>query len=121
MFGRTPSDDGIPCRGLNRPSFPVGRVVDHRRRPLRRAHPVVAWLMLDLGKTEDLQHGRHVVPEAARRPFFSPYRPPTGLSDDRAHASTVPSFAGFCSSALPSGIQSPRAFSIECRSSIARR
>ena len=39
----------------------------------------------------------------------------------RAHASTVPAAAGFCSSALPSSIQSPCALSIACRSSIARQ
>lgn len=56
-----------------------------------------------------------------RRPFLSPYQPPTGLSADRAHASTEPSFAGFCSSAFPRGTQSPWASSIAWRSSIARR
>ena len=55
-----------------------------------------------------------------RRPFLSPYQPPTGLSGERAHASTVPSAAGFCSSALPRSIQSPCSFSIAWRSSSAR-
>ena len=64
--------------------------------------------------------GGMYMPNRPRRPFFRPYQPPTGLSSDRPHASTVPSFAGFCSSALPSSIQSPCAFSIACRSSIAR-
>ena len=48
-------------------------------------------------------------------------QPPTGLSGERPQASTVPSCAGFCSSALPSGTQSPRSFSIACRSSMQRR
>ena len=41
--------------------------------------------------------------------------------DERPHTSTVPSAAGFCSSALPSGIQSPCFLSIACRSSMQRR
>src|SRR6202011_2535489 len=53
-------------------------------------------------------------------PFLNPYQPPTGFFADLPQASTVPSAAGFCSSALPSGTQSPFAFSILCRSSIAR-
>src|SRR5438132_5789240 len=61
------------------------------------------------------------MPKRPRSPFFSPYQPLTGFFGDRPHASTVPSTAGFCSSALPSGIQSPWFFSIACRSSIARR
>src|SRR4030088_1184721 len=50
--------------------------------------------------------GGTYMPKRPRKPFFSPYQPPTGFLDERAHASTVPSAAGFCSSALPSGIQS---------------
>jgi DNA-binding transcriptional ArsR family regulator len=42
------------------------------------------------------------LPKRPRRPFFSPYQPPTGFSGERPQASTVPSAAGFCSSALPS-------------------
>src|SRR5690349_10285230 len=60
------------------------------------------------------------MPKRPRRPFFIPYQPPTGLSGERPHASTEPSGAGFCSSAPPSGIQSPWALSMACRSSIAR-
>jgi hypothetical protein len=56
-----------------------------------------------------------------RSPFFNPYQPPTGFSADRAHASTVPSATGFCSSALPSNTQSPCALSIARRSSRQRR
>src|SRR5439155_26339011 len=41
----------------------------------------------------------------------------TGFSGERAQASTVPSAAGFCSSVLPSGIQSPCCVSIVDRSS----
>ena len=60
------------------------------------------------------------MPKRPRRPFFSPYQPPTGLSGERPHASTVPSAAVFCSSAAPSGTQSPCSSSQACRSSIAR-
>src|SRR2546430_16269648 len=61
------------------------------------------------------------IPKRPRRPFFRPYQPLTGFFGDRPHASTVPSAAGFCSSALPRGIQSPYFLSIASRSSIARR
>src|SRR6185437_14628874 len=64
--------------------------------------------------------GGMYTPNRPRRPFLSPYQPPTGLSSDRPHASTEPSGAGFCSSAPPSGIQSPWALSMAWRSSIAR-
>src|SRR5207342_1528341 len=43
--------------------------------------------------------GGMYTPNRPRRPFFRPYQPPSGLSSDRPHASTVPSAAGFCSSA----------------------
>ena len=62
------------------------------------------------------------MPKRPRSPFFRPYQPFAGfIGDRRPHASTVPSAADFCSSALPSGIQSPCVFSIACRSSIALR
>src|SRR5205807_821798 len=61
------------------------------------------------------------MPKRPRSPFFSPYQPLTGFFGDRPHASTVPSAAGFCSSALPRGIQSPCFSSIACRSSMALR
>src|SRR3979411_888622 len=64
--------------------------------------------------------GGTYIPKRPRKPFFSPYQPPTGFFGERAHASTVPSAAGFCSSALPSGIQSPCCLSILCRSSRPR-
>src|ERR1700694_4284274 len=64
--------------------------------------------------------GGTYIPKRPRKPFFSPYPPPTGFLGERAHASTLPSAAGFCSSALPSGIQSPCCFSILCRSSSPR-
>src|SRR6266550_7461983 len=64
--------------------------------------------------------GGMYMPNRPRRPFLSPYQPPTGFFEDLPQASTVPSAAGFCSSALPSGIQSPCFLSIACRSSIAR-
>ena len=59
------------------------------------------------------------IPNRPRSPFLRPYQPPTGLSAERAHASTVPSFAGFCSSALPSSTQSPR--SLEHRVQVVDR
>src|SRR3979411_2748704 len=61
--------------------------------------------------------GGTYIAKRPRKPFFSPYQPPTGFFGERAHASTVPSAAGFCSSALPSGIQSPCCFNILCRHS----
>ncbi len=54
-------------------------------------------------------------------PLRVPYQPPTGLASDRPQASTVPSGAGFCSSAPPSGTQSPCSPSHAARSSMARR
>src|SRR6202521_3592614 len=65
--------------------------------------------------------GGKYIPKPPLRPFFNPYQPPTGLLGERPHASTVPSFAGFCSSALPSSIQSPCCLSISCRSLMQRR
>ena len=44
--------------------------------------------------------GGTYIPNRPRNPFFSPYHPPTGFFVDRPQASTVPSAAGFCSSAL---------------------
>src|SRR3989441_331263 len=64
--------------------------------------------------------GGTYMPNRPRKPFFSPYQPPTGFLGERAHASTVPSAAGFCSSALPSGIQSACCLSILCKSSRPR-
>src|SRR5664279_2156959 len=52
-------------------------------------------------------NGGIYIPNLPRNPFFSPYHPPTGFLEERPQASTVPSFAGFCSSALPRSIQSP--------------
>ena len=60
------------------------------------------------------------MPTLPRNPFFKPYHPPTGLFSARPHASTVPSLAGFCSSALPSSIQSPCFLSMACKSSRIR-
>ena len=51
-------------------------------------------------------------PNRPRRPFLRPYQPPSGLSAERPQASTLPSGAGFCSSAPPSGTQSPFSLSI---------
>ena len=64
--------------------------------------------------------GGRYMPNRPRYPLRSPYQPPAGLSADRPHASTVPSAAGFFSSAAPSGTQSPWPFSQACRSSTAR-
>ncbi len=52
------------------------------------------------------------IPNRPRSPFFKPYQPFTGFFGERPHASTVPSAAGFCSSVLPSSIQSPCSRSI---------
>ena len=46
--------------------------------------------------------GGTYIPKRPRSPFFRPYQPLTGLVLERPQASTVPSAAGFCSSALPS-------------------
>jgi hypothetical protein len=54
-----------------------------------------------------LSRGGTYIANRPRNPFFNPYQPPTGLFGERAQASTVPSAAGFCSSALPSSIQPP--------------
>src|SRR4030095_3212051 len=65
-------------------------------------------------------NGGIYIPNRPRSPFFNPYQPPTGFFSERPHASTVPSFAGFCSSALPSSIQSPFFLSIACKLSMHR-
>ena len=60
------------------------------------------------------------MPNRPRYPLRRPYHPPSGLSDARPNASTVPSAAGLLSSAAPSGTQPPCATSQAWRSSIAR-
>src|SRR3989454_10961258 len=65
--------------------------------------------------------GGTYTPKRPRKPFLSPYQPPIGFFGDRPQASTVPSVAGFCSSALPSAIQSACFLSIACRSFRHRR
>jgi hypothetical protein len=60
------------------------------------------------------------MPTRPRSPFFSPYHPPIGLSAERPQASTVPSLAGFCSSADPSSTQSPRSRTMADKSSMTR-
>jgi hypothetical protein len=77
--------------------------------------------VLDLGEAEGFKERRLYIPKRPRRPFFKPYQPFTGFFGDRARASTVPSATGFCSSALPRGIQSACFLSIAWRSSMARR
>src|SRR4030081_3672801 len=83
------------------------------------------WLFFALCSTSARPNasirGGTYIPNRPRKPFLSPYEPPTGFFGERPHASTVPSAAGFCSSALPRGIQSPCFFSIACRSSRQRR
>jgi len=66
------------------------------------AHPVVARVVLDLGQAECLEDRRHVVAEPAAQALLQSIPAATGLSGERPQASTVPSAAGFCSSALPS-------------------
>src|SRR5271156_6105800 len=65
--------------------------------------------------------GGTYMPNLPLSPFFNPYHPPTGFLGERPQASTVPSLASFCSSALPSSIQSPCFFSIAERSSMHLR
>jgi hypothetical protein len=72
--------------------------------------------MLDLGETEDLQDRRHVVPEAASKALLEPVPATHRVVGRASPCLDRPSFAGFCSSALPSGTQSPFVFSIACRS-----
>jgi serine/threonine protein kinase len=50
--------------------------------------------------------GGMYMPNRPRNPFFRPYQPLAGFFAERPHSSTVPGFAGFCSSADPSSIQS---------------
>src|SRR5580692_11656739 len=61
------------------------------------------------------------MPNRPRYPLRSPYQPPTGLSGARPQASTVPSAAGFFSSAAPRGTQPSCPDSHACRSSTARK
>ena len=94
----------------------------HDRAPgSARAHPVVPRVVLQLRQAELLEQRRQVHAEATAVPFRVPYQPPTGLASDLPQASTVPSGAGFCSSAPPSGTQSPCSPSHAARSSMARR
>src|SRR3989441_10028895 len=83
-----------------------------RDRPRRRGYSALIRLFFGLcstsAKWSTSSTGGTYIPNLPRRPFFSPYHPPTGFLEDRPHASMVPSAAGFCSSALPSNIQSPR-------------
>src|SRR5579864_7710666 len=65
--------------------------------------------------------GGRYMPKRPLSPFFNPNHPPTRLLDERPQASTVPSLAGFCSSALPSSIQSPCCLSMSCKSLMQRR
>ncbi len=46
-----------------------------------------------------MRRGGRYIPKRQCIPFFSPYQPPTGLPGARPQASTVPSLAGFLSSA----------------------
>jgi hypothetical protein len=77
--------------------------------------------VLDLGEPERLEHGRDVVAEPSPEALLEADQPPTGLSSERPQVSTVPAAAGFCSSALPSGIQSRWSTSMAWRSSMQLR
>ena len=59
------------------------------------------------------------IPKRPRRPFFSPYQPPIGLAGDRPHASTVPSAASRCSSALRNAWSQPSCSNRACDYSMA--
>ena len=108
--------------GAPRPRHrPAARSRRHSRADLlERPHPVVPRVVLDLGEAELLEQRRQVHPEPSAEPFLEPVPAAHRVVGRPPHASTVPSFAGFCSSALPSSTQSPCATSIACRSSIAR-
>ena len=95
----------------------VARVA--RKPATPRAHAVVARVVLDVARPgASITGGRVVCRSGRATPLLSPSPSRrTGLSSARARASTVPSAAGFCSSALPSGTQSPRSRSIASRSS----
>jgi hypothetical protein len=76
--------------------------------------------VLDFGEAQRFPERKDVHAEAAPVTLAQSFQPPTGLPSDLAQASTVPSTAGFASSALPSGIQLPCFLSIVRRSSSAR-
>ena len=78
--------------------------------PFRKSHPVAAAMAEQLVAFAAIRADEiaHVLDHAA------------GFFGERPQASTVPSLAGFCSSAPPRSIQSPCVFSIACRSLIAR-
>ena len=109
-FRRSPAGSGRPARRTGRPP-PVSTIA--------RIRLFLASWVTSASPSASISGGMYT-PNRPRRPFLSPYQPPTGLSSARPHASTDPSGAGFCSSAPPSGIQSPCALSIAWRSSIAR-
>jgi transposase len=52
--------------------------------------------------------GGRYIPKRPLYPLRRPYQPPTGLSGERPHASTLPSCAGLFSSTAPRGTQSSR-------------
>jgi hypothetical protein len=64
--------------------------------------------------------GGMYTPNRPRRPFFRPCQPPIGMFGDRPQVSTVPSLAGFCSSAPPSPTHPPACLSIAFKSSMHR-
>ncbi len=84
------------------------------------AHPVVLRIVLELRQAQRLQHGRQVHAEASAQPLFEAVPALDRVVGGAPQASTVPSAAAFCSSALPSSTQSPFFFSIAWRSAIAR-
>ena len=78
--------------------------------------------MRQLGEPERLEQRRQVHPEPAAVALAQAVPAADRVVLGRGpSASTVPSAAGFCSSAAPRATQSPCALSQACRSSIARR
>jgi len=68
--------------------------------------------MLQLGETERFHQRRDVHAETAAQAFFQPVPAADGILGRTAPGLHAASAAGFCSSALPSGIQSPCALSM---------
>ena len=108
---------GCRGRGLVR----VGPPPAFARRGSGRPHAVVARLVLHLGEPERLEHRRDVVGEPPAQSLLEAVP-----AADRVVGGPAPGLHGafrrrLCSSALPSGTQSPAASSMACRSSMQRR
>src|ERR1700722_9237558 len=93
--------------------FLLGLSVQRARMLLLRA----SWV--SSARPSASSRGGRYMPKRPLYPLRSPYQPPTGLSGDLPHASTVPGDTAFFSSAAPRSTQSPRATSHACRFSIA--